>query len=121
MAKLEMNISAQEYSDKIQALTNHIGKLDGILTNYKAQEARLNSFVGEQDSNFENLRQNVLANIDAAKRAYTTAMNSKKILEQEMKEMEEKSTGMGKTIIEAKDKVSSVASAKIPVNELLDN
>lgn len=116
---IEMKVSADQYEQLISRLDQNIAKLSDKIDAYRQKENDLNNFVGEQDSTFEAMRQNVQNNIEAARRAYTTAVNARKGLQEELNKMSE-STGMNVQNLEASaETLASTIAAKLPVDELL--
>lgn len=120
MARLEMNISAADYQDKIDRLTEQVNKLSDLIASYRQKEQQLTSFVGEQDSNFERLRENVRTNIEAAQRSYTIAVNAREALQKAMTEMSGTASKIAQNIDNSKEKLSSTIASKLPVGQLLD-
>ena len=120
MAKLEMNISSDMYEQKISDLSAQVSKLEGILQRYKDYEKRISTFVGEEDANFEKLRENARVNIETAQRAYTIAVQSRDALQKEFAEMTKTSREIGQKIEDAGTAAKAAIKQALPVDNLLD-
>lgn len=118
-ADLLLHLNKEDYLAKIQELDDKLNQLRSLLADYQKLETDVTMFVQERDSNFENMRANVRANVDAVQRAIGITMKSKDTLQKTVDDMDVMSAQTSSMLSEAAEMAQNTIKTAIRVDGLL--
>ena len=116
--QLQLHVSQADYEALISELDGHLGELRDVLTEYNNLNNDVVSFVNEGDSNFEDLRANIAANIDAVQRAIGFTQESKDHLKNTLTQMENMSANVGTMMTTAAETAKNAIKTAIKATGL---
>lgn len=118
-AELMLHVNKEDYLTKISQLDALLNKLRDLLSRYQALKNNVTKFVQDGDSNFEKMRDNVQANIEAVQRAIGITQQSKDTLQKTVDQMDEMGSKVGTLLQEGAETARNVISTAIRVDKLL--
>lgn len=119
LGSLNLTVSKQDFVDRINILEAKMHNLQDVIQRYGEAKSNLDQFMAETDDNYESMVARIDANIEAAKKAWTSLQEMKQTLEKTVDSMEGMSTELGQTLKSATEAAKSTISAAIKVSSVL--
>ena len=105
-AQNQLLVSTDKYEAQISLLEGYLNQLNGVADEYEGLKNSTSSFMGDDDSQIDQLKQNVQANINHVKAAIEAVTNQIATLRTTVSSMENLGTNIG-TILQGSTELAS--------------
>ena len=116
---LLLHANKSDYLNLIGQLDGKLNELTALLGDYQLLKNNVDSFIQDGDSNYENMKANVEANIDAVRRAIATTQNNRDNLQKTVDQMDEMGGNVTRLIQESTEAAANTIKTAIRVDGLL--
>ena len=117
-AELLLHASREDYMTLIGQLDGKLEDLGNLLTDYQDLKNRVNSFVRDGDSNYQNMLDNVENNVQAVRRAIGITQKSRQSLQNTVDQMDDMSTNASKMMSETAQAAANTIKTAIRIEGL---
>ena len=107
-AELLLHAKKEDFVNLIDQLGTKFDTLSGLLGEYQNLRTNVTSFIQDGDTNYQNMLDNVDANIDAVKRAMAITLKSKENLQKTVDQMDDMSGNVSKLMTESAEAAKNV-------------
>lgn len=119
LGSLNLRVSKADFENRISQIESKMSALQDVIQRYGEAKSNLDQFIEEGDSNYEAMCERIDANVNAAKKAWTSLQQTKVELERTVSQMEGMGEQIKKTIESATEATTSAVSTAIKVAPLL--
>lgn len=119
LGSLNLRVSKSDFNNRITTIESKMQQLQDVIQKYGDAKNNLDQFIAEGDSTYESMIENIDANIDAAKKAWTTLQEMKKTLSITVEQMEGTSTQVERLFQTATETVKNVVGTALKVQSVL--
>lgn len=116
--ELLLHANKSDYEALIGQLDGKLNELRSVLSEYQTLKNDVEMFIQDGDSNFENMRANVQANIDAVQRAIGVTQSAKDGLQKTVDQMDEASANISNLMTEAAEFAGNTIKTAIRIEGL---
>lgn len=117
-AELLLHASKEDYLTLIGQLDGKLNDLGNLLTEYHNLKGRVDTFVKDGDSNYQNMLENVENNVDAVRRAIGITQKSRDHLQKTVDQMEDMSTNVSNMMSQTAEAAANTIKTAIRVEGL---
>ncbi len=117
--ELLLHVNKEDYLQKISELDSKLSALRDLLSRYQNLKSNVTQFVQDSDSNFQQMQQNVEANVEAVRRAIAITEKSKATLQDTVDKMDNMSSKAATMLNEAAGTAVNAVKTAIRVEGLL--
>lgn len=117
-AELLLHASKEDYLTLIGQMDGKLTELGTLLTEYQNLKNRVNNFVKDGDSNYQNMLENVENNVQAVRRAIGITQKSRDNLQKTVDQMEETSANVSKLMSETAEAAANTIKTAIRIEGL---
>lgn len=117
-AELLLHADKNDYLNLIGQLDGKLNELGTLLTEYQNLKTRVNTFVKDGDSNYQNMLDNVENNVQAVRRAIGITQKSRDNLQKTVDQMEDMSTNVSNLMSETAEAAANTIKTAIRIEGL---
>lgn len=116
--ELALHVNKSDYENLIGQLDGKLNEMTTLLSDYQGLKSRVDTFIQERDSNFQNMQANVDNNIDAVRRAMGFTMTAKDNLQKTVDQMDDMASNVGNLMKTAAETATNAIKTAIRIDGL---